>query len=438
MIMGKTILFSPIGNTDPIKYQHDGSMLHICRKYRPDVVYLYLSKEMIKHHEDDNRYVKTLELLGEKFKHNFEIKIVKNDRMIDVQEYDTFFKEFNDILAEIEGKMTPEDTLLVNMASGTPAMKSALMVMATLAEYRFIPIQVSTPTGKSNSEYEDRDNYDIVLNWEYNLDNEDEHKDRCKEVKCGNLVQMLKLDMIKKHILAYDYHAAYEVVKDLKDPLDEKSIAFLELATERVKLNLNKVNQLDKKYGFDVVPVKSSDKQKIFEYALALQIKLNREEYADFLRGITPISDDLLEIILENDCKVRVEDYCVRKKKGFYWDEKKLKNTLVGKILNSEFPEFRGGIISSIHFYKLIKNISTDEILKKKLEELINAEQMVRNVAAHEIVSVTAEWIKKRTNLNPQELMDIIRYLCVKAKIGAKKEDWHAYDEMNQKIIKML
>lgn len=27
--MGKRILFSPVGGTDPIKYLHDGSMLHI-------------------------------------------------------------------------------------------------------------------------------------------------------------------------------------------------------------------------------------------------------------------------------------------------------------------------------------------------------------------------------------------------------------------------
>lgn len=45
--MGKKYLFSPVGNTDPIKYFHDGSLLHICRHYQPDVVYLYLSKEMI-------------------------------------------------------------------------------------------------------------------------------------------------------------------------------------------------------------------------------------------------------------------------------------------------------------------------------------------------------------------------------------------------------
>ena len=39
--MGKKYLFSPIGNTDPIKYLYDGSMLHRCRYYEPDVVYLY-------------------------------------------------------------------------------------------------------------------------------------------------------------------------------------------------------------------------------------------------------------------------------------------------------------------------------------------------------------------------------------------------------------
>ena len=55
--MSRTYLFSPIGNTDPIKYFYDGSMLHICRYYKPDVVYLYLSKEMMEYHKEDNRYV---------------------------------------------------------------------------------------------------------------------------------------------------------------------------------------------------------------------------------------------------------------------------------------------------------------------------------------------------------------------------------------------
>ena len=61
--MGKRILFSPVGGTDPIKYLHDGSMLHICRHYRPDEVVLYMSKEIMEKHKKDNRYVRTIELL---------------------------------------------------------------------------------------------------------------------------------------------------------------------------------------------------------------------------------------------------------------------------------------------------------------------------------------------------------------------------------------
>ena len=47
----KKILFSPIGGTDPISNFRDGAMLHICRIYKPDIVYLYLSKEMCEFQE---------------------------------------------------------------------------------------------------------------------------------------------------------------------------------------------------------------------------------------------------------------------------------------------------------------------------------------------------------------------------------------------------
>ena len=84
--MGKTYLFSPIGNTDPIKYLRDGSMLHIARAYKPDVVIMYLSKEMLENHEKDNRYAEILKLLGEKLGHTFKVKIISREDLTDVQE----------------------------------------------------------------------------------------------------------------------------------------------------------------------------------------------------------------------------------------------------------------------------------------------------------------------------------------------------------------
>ena len=47
--MSSRILFSPVGGTDPMSLYNcrDGSLLHICRVYRPEKVYLYMSKEIL-------------------------------------------------------------------------------------------------------------------------------------------------------------------------------------------------------------------------------------------------------------------------------------------------------------------------------------------------------------------------------------------------------
>ena len=92
--MSKRILFSPVGGTDPIKYLRDGSMLHICRQYCPDVVYLYLSHEMMEYHRKDNRYIDAIERLGTYLNHHFEIIIIERDALIDVQQYDIFYNDF--------------------------------------------------------------------------------------------------------------------------------------------------------------------------------------------------------------------------------------------------------------------------------------------------------------------------------------------------------
>lgn len=63
--MGKKILFSPIGNTDPIKYFHDGSMHSYCQSIPADEIYLYLTKRMLVTSMRKITVCQTVELLGE-------------------------------------------------------------------------------------------------------------------------------------------------------------------------------------------------------------------------------------------------------------------------------------------------------------------------------------------------------------------------------------
>ena len=69
--MNQTILFTPVGGTDPISSTNckDGSMLHICRFYKPNKVIMYMSKEMLDYQEEDDRYRYCLNNLAKKWMH---------------------------------------------------------------------------------------------------------------------------------------------------------------------------------------------------------------------------------------------------------------------------------------------------------------------------------------------------------------------------------
>lgn len=434
--MGKKYLFSPVGNTDPIKYCHDGSLMHICRHYKPDVVYLYLSREIAEIHRKDNRYVKSLELLGEFIHHKFDIRIVENDNMVDVQQYDIFYDEFRKIIREIEEEKDAEDQLLVNMASGTPAMKSALLVMATLAEYRFLPIQVSSPQKKSNLEYEERIEYSIADNFDVNFDNESDAENRCQEVKCMKLMMLLKKDIIKKHLHSYDYRAALAVGRDIRQDLTEKAYKWLEAADARSVLDWNRMNRFLPEANGVVTPVKAENRKRVlFEYALILDLKLKRGEYADFVRAITPLGVDLLELIIEQYCGIDIEQYYDKDRK---WSRKKLYNTEILSIMKKTYGEFKYGPVYSSQLNLIIQEKCKDILIAQRIKELAEIENRVRNLAAHTIVAVTPEWIKERTGKNIDEIMWLLRYICEKVKINLKKENWNSYDNMNSNIISEL
>lgn len=447
--MAKRILFSPVGGTDPIKYFHDGSMLHICRHYKPDVVYLYLSHEMLELHRKDNRYTDAIERLGKLLGHSFKVHIVEKDQWVNVQRYDEFYTEFREEIQRIKESMEEEDELLLNIASGTPAMKSALLVLATLGEYCFKPIQVASPKKKMNSEHEDREAYEPEMMWELNEDNREDAENRCEEAKCLNLLRLLKLQMIEKHVNAYDYTAALAIADEIKSTISEEAYSMLQIGAARVKLNRNEISRLEKKVSYQIFPVKEGDKQKIFEYALVLQIKLIKQDYADFIRGITPLIVDLLENILKKEYGILLDDYSSTDKRGIRkWDMQKLEENGLKQILDASYPGgFKGGNIYSDHLIKLIKSenkkaaekgVSYDAALNDSLDKISAVEQKIRNTTAHEIVSVTEDWIKKETGQTMKEIFDGIKYLVRKSGINAKEADWQSYDDMNSRICQLL
>lgn len=437
----KKILFSPVGGTDPISNFRDGAMLHICRVYQPDVVYLYLSKEMCEFQEKDDRYRYCLRKLGDRLGKQFGIIEIQKPELEKVQVFDPFMKEYREILNNIQEEY-PDSELILNVSSGTPAMKSALQFLATIGEIKMQAIQVSTPEGKINPHSEDRENYDVEEYWELNEDNDSEKfKNRCKESGHYYLLDEVRKETIIKHIKVYDYVAALQIANELTQPLDEETMALLKAANYRMQLNIGEVTNILRLYNVDILPVKIYEQQKIFEYLLGLELKIKKEQYGDFLRAITPVVIELFKISTKLYTGIDWKKYCEQnvKTKQWKWDLQKIENNKQLKQALDQAYINRGGFagrdVYSDHLTAIIDEISTDAEIKRMTKEIRDIEKEVRNISAHNLISITEDWVKKYSGYYPMDIYNLLKKYVKKIGWNIKKEAWNSYDTMNEMII---
>lgn len=252
-----------------------------------------------------------------------------------------------------------------------------------------------------------------------------------------NLIALLKIDSICKFINSYDYMAALTIAEEIDDFISNDDKMLINIAVERLKLNSKVVDKLLAQQKIDLIPVKSGNQRSLFEYALALEIKIKKGEYADFIRGLTPLTADLSELILKSQCNIDINDYCKVNRYGLRkFDTRKLNGTDIYETLQNEFDgNFKPNDVGTRQMVPLINKYSEDNVLKQKIKEIMDIEQAIRNLAAHEIVSVTEEWIKEKTGFSSKQIFELIKFLIVKAGVKVSKEDWESYDKMNEIIV---
>lgn len=436
--MGKKILFSPVGGTDPISQNNfrDGSMLHICRVYKPDIVYLYMSGEMLVNQEQDDRYRYCLHQMEKRTGHSMEIREIERPDLMEVQNFDYFYNDFRQILREISGGADSEDTILLNVSSGTPQMKSGLLVLVTLGEFECRAIQVSTPVRKMNEH--NHEGFDPETAWELDEDNRPDFENRCQEVRVPSLLRIKNEEIIKTLVKKYDYRAAIEVAKLMPGQITRQYMPLLKMAENRELLDYSRAMTKAAKYHLpkEVFPVQSSDAIKYFEYLLNVEIKRRKGEYADFLRALTPLIADLMWNILKKQCGIDLDDYIyIDDNNVKKWDRKKLTGSKIERPLQERYHyNFRGGMISSDHMDCIINYISKDPSVKRTAHTLRQIDS-VRNIPAHQICSVTDEFIREKTGCSSLQIVDIFKKALAYAGFNFKPEWWDAYDHMNEQII---
>lgn len=470
MSVGRKILFTPLGITDPMKNLYDGSMLHIIRKIHPDEVHMFMSKEIYeiaeksKNGDGIDQYSWCVQALAENI--GKEIKIVKHEEkeFVDAHSYERCHQYFENYLKDLHSTLGDNDTLYINIASGTPAMKATLYLLPNLMEHNqnIVIVQVGTPEKKSNSEGNLAQDASLEEQWELNEDNKPDHEDRSILLECKPLQKMIRINTIKKHLDAYDYGAALSIAEEIKTELSEKAFEMLQFANYRVNLDEDNMKILPQVYNKEFIPVNSSEMRRIFEYILILDLKRKRGEYADFIRALSPIFVNIATKILNYRCGIRIENFLGSKQEKQYGAKKKNTNkyssgewnivqlsvgrnakgdidpvaTEIFSYLQNEYNPFNGGFVSYEHLVKLIEHFLEEQTdIVEAAKKLRQIEKELRNTAAHEIASITDEKIVKICQINSEKIMDRIKFLASKMGYGFKpNEVWFSYEKMNEAI----
>ena len=383
------VLISAVGDTDPIRNFHDGALVHIARKYRPDKIIIVFSERTISKKDDIEKVIRSIdsEYLPEIVCHE---PIILNE---DVFVFDTMYEQFDAIIQEY---YTKDDELLLNLSSATPQVKSALFVLNRLSEINVKAVQVSSPENDSNAGVGHDDSEDIDALIDTNLDNKQDYIDRTIEDTSEKFKQGLMKKTLRDFITKYDYKASLEVANQLSD--------FPGLKECRKKLQ-DIVESLDRQAVPQVLQKKkwSEEQKKVLNAYLTIDLQKERGNFSEGLIRIKNLTEFILDDYIENRYPGFLDNYVSESEKYYLgiWD--------YSKILKEkhEWNQF------------------------KKIKPVISMNS-TRNTVAHKLDPLNSEDLKQ---LGP--VLKTLKGL-VKEQYQLVEKDFSFYKDLNKELLELL
>lgn len=437
------VLFTCVGNSDPMTIfknceVYDGSYLHIARMYKPDKIYMYMSKAICKF-DEDGRYEKAVEFLSKQINKNIEIVKIRDFDLIDVHRYDKFFSVFDKIIDEIVKDCGEDVEIICNISSGTPAMKSALQTISAFSKYKLVPIQVSNPTKGEIDRDVDLEKYDVTKYWDDNLDNI-LSEDRSFELENVEFLFKVQKESLIGLIQAYDYDGAYRMASTYKNRIDKNLIDLLGFAVDRYNLDLQKVLNFENKHQLNFFSYKDKEEAMLTEYGLWMIIKCKRGELLDFLRALNPFMYGVCNYALNHLYNIDLKKYC----DGYKLKRENMTKDDQGKelleILDNYFKSKKnGGYINSDLSEKQMLTILYDKLdsndnLCQQLKILNRLREEKRNIVSHRITCVKEDDLKKDLDKSINDYIKSIKIILACLNFDMRT-NWDSYNRMNGYII---
>ena len=383
------VLISAVGDTDPFRNFHDGALIHIARKYRPEKVILIFSEHTAK---KQGNIEKALFSIAP----DYEPDLIIHDSIIsdnEVHIFDVMFQRFSDILQEY---YTTEDEFILNLSSATPQIKSALFVINRLNGINVKAVQVSSPEHASNENigHDNDENIDELI--EVNEDNKVNFIDRTIEDNAEKFNQALLKKTARDFIEKFDYKAALDILDQLSDFPNLKSVR------KEIRDIVECLSKQDVPQGLRHKKF-NEEEQKILSAYLTIELQRERGNVSESFIRIKNLTEFILEDYIEKRNPGLIDDYCESIQKYY---------------------------LSLFDYSKLLK--ATREFkLRKTIAPIIEMNSS-RNTVAHSLSPLDSEAVKQ-LGIAMKTLKTLVR-----EQYHFSQSDFNFYQDLNKKLLTKL
>lgn len=437
------ILFTPVGDTDPVRGYHDGGMLHILRHYAPvDRVFVFLTKEMEDKEAESGCYTKGIQKVAPQCK----IEFIRSG-ITEPHIYERL-TVLQDVFREKYGQY-PDEEWLLNLSSGTPQMKSVMSLIG-LDYPQVKAIQVFSPAeGSNNKSHPEKTPEMLEMLYHFNDDDDPSSSNRCNEPK----LSLLKKHSVKVQIISlvnnYEYEGALQLLRPNRELFDQISEQLLEHAVCRRNLMWRDANKIISSYKGSSLISKAGDFEEFFR---VMELRQRKKQLSEFIIKISPILKELGEMYLKNISGFDI-NLCGQKRRDIFRINRDQMEKSYPGMLSFIEKEMGNTLKSGPLYYNIMvymceyfreyehKNDKKHNQLTDIFLRLRNVEEKVRNLVAHEITNINEEKIENFTAGNVGKGLkskDIFRLLHEAVKIVRGQDILWDYDELNNFIIDSL
>ncbi|WP_165329357.1 type III-A CRISPR-associated CARF protein Csm6 [Streptococcus tangpeifui] len=425
------VLISAVGDTDPIRGNHDGPLLHISRHYRPERIILIYSEGMIHKKKRIEKAILSIP--------DYHPEIVVDSKILADNDVFRFDRMYEQLLEIINKHINEDDEFLLNLSSATAQVTSAMFTINKINNLNVRAIQVPTPRKGSNRNNPD-DQKDIELLISENKDACQDAEKRIIEEDAEKFSQSLIKRNLRELIIHYDYQGAYELLLQKEN---KKLISY----SKRAKL-LSQTEKLMDSFKYQkILPdlledAEATEKQrKVFNSFLLIDIINRRGLIADVLIKSKSLAEFVLQdyidsnysdLILTEDGlpKINENHPLAETVNNYISDDFKAR---MGENYDDNKPYDTRSTLNIHSFINIIDCLEKDNQLTRLVKPILVLNAM-RNKIAHGLSEIDRQLVN---NKKLKELLTNLKQLVISI-YNVDESYFDYFEEKNKYLFQLL